>query len=47
MDPVDTSYKMLNPEADEYDRDFNEKYHDDLSKTLRFVRRFGDTSSLY
>jgi len=28
---------MFNREADEYDRDFHKKYHDDLNTTLIFV----------
>ena len=32
-------YNMFNREADEYDRDFHKKYHDDLNTTLIFVRR--------
>jgi len=30
-------YDMFNREADEYDRDFHKKYHDDLNTTLIFV----------
>ena len=30
-------YKVFNQEADEYDRDFHKKYHDDLNTTLIFV----------
>ena len=30
-------YKTFNQEADEYDRDFHKKYHDDLNTTLIFV----------
>ena len=32
-------YNMFNREADEYDRDFHKKYHDDLNTTLIFVSR--------
>lgn len=40
MDPRRHFYKMFNREADEYDRDFHKKYHDDLNTTLIFVSRF-------
>lgn len=30
-------YDAFNREADEYDRDFHKKYHDDLNTTLIFV----------
>ena len=33
-------YNMFNREADEYDRDFHQKYHDDLNTTLIFVSWF-------
>jgi len=39
-DPRRHFYKMFNREADEYDRDFHKKYHDDLNTTLIFVSRF-------
>jgi len=39
-DPRRNFYKMFNREADEYDRDFHKKYHDDLNTTLIFVSRF-------
>jgi len=37
MDTRRHFYKMFNQEADEYDRDFHKKYHDDLNTTLIFV----------
>jgi len=37
VDPRRHFYKMFNREADEYDRDFHKKYHDDLNTTLIFV----------
>lgn len=37
MDPRRHFYKMFNQEADEYDKDFHKKYHDDLNTTLIFV----------
>ena len=37
MDPRRHFYKVFNQEADEYDRDFHKKYHDDLNTTLIFV----------
>jgi len=40
VDPRRHFYKMFNREADEYDRDFHKKYHDDLNTTLIFVSRF-------
>jgi len=39
VDPRRHFYKMFNREADEYDRDFHKKYHDDLNTTLIFVSR--------
>lgn len=33
-------YKLFNREADEYDREFHNKYHDDLNTILIFVSRF-------
>jgi len=36
-DPRRHFYKVFNQEADEYDRDFHKKYHDDLNTTLIFV----------
>jgi len=40
VDPRRHFYKIFNREADEYDRDFHKKYHDDLNTTLIFVSRF-------
>jgi len=37
VDPRRHFYKTFNQEADEYDRDFHKKYHDDLNTTLIFV----------
>ena len=37
VDPRRQFYKIFNQEADEYDRPFHEKYHDDLNTTLIFV----------
>jgi len=37
VDPRRHFYKMFNQEADEYDKDFHKKYHDDLNTTLVFV----------
>jgi hypothetical protein len=37
VDPRRHFYKVFNREADEYDRDFHKKYHDDLNTTLIFV----------
>jgi len=37
VDPRRHFYKIFNQEADEYDRDFHKKYHDDLNTTLIFV----------
>lgn len=37
VDPRKHFYKMFNREADEYDRDFHQKYHDDLNTILIFV----------
>ena len=37
VDPRRHFYKMFNREADEYDKDFHSKYHDDLNTTLIFV----------
>ena len=37
MDPRRNFYKIFNQEADEYDKDFHKKYHDDLNTTLIFV----------
>ena len=37
MDARREFYKAFNQEADEYDRDFHKKYHDDLNTTLIFV----------
>ena len=37
VDPRRHFYKVFNQEADEYDRDFHKKYHDDLNTTLIFV----------
>lgn len=37
VDPRRHFYKMFNREADEYDKDFHRKYHDDLNTTLIFV----------
>ena len=36
-DPRRNFYKAFNQEADEYDKDFHKKYHDDLNTTLIFV----------
>ena len=38
-DPRRHFYKMFNREADEYDKDFHKKYHDDLNTILIFVSR--------
>lgn len=40
MDPSRRFYHAFNQEADEYDKDFHSKYHDDLNTTLIFVSRF-------
>jgi len=40
VDPRRHFYKTFNQEADEYDRDFHKKYHDDLNTTLIFVSLF-------
>jgi len=40
VDPRRHFYKTFNQEADEYDRDFHKKYHEDLNITLIFVSRF-------
>ena len=37
VDPRLHFYKMFNQEADEHDRDFHKKYHDDLNTALIFV----------
>jgi len=37
VDPRRHFYNAFNREADEYDRDFHKKYHDDLNTTLIFV----------
>ena len=37
VDPRRHFYKVFNQEADEYDRDFHKKYHDDLNTALIFV----------
>lgn len=37
VDPRRHFYKMFNREADEYDKDFHKKYHDDLNTILIFV----------
>ena len=39
VDPRQHFYQMFNREADEYDKDFHHKYHDDLNTTLIFVGR--------
>jgi hypothetical protein len=39
IDPHQHFYKMFNREADEYDKDFHHKYHDDLNTILIFVGR--------
>ena len=36
-DPRRGFYNAFNREADEYDRDFHKKYHDDLNTSLIFV----------
>ena len=41
VDPRRHFYKVFNREADEYDRDFHKKYHDDLNTTLIFVSSIG------
>jgi len=37
VDPRQHFYQVFNREADEYDKDFHHKYHDDLNTTLIFV----------
>lgn len=37
VDPRREFYNAFNREADEYDRDFHKKYHDDLNTSLIFV----------
>lgn len=37
VDPRRHFYKMFSQEADEHDKDFHKKYHDDLNTTLIFV----------
>lgn len=46
VDPRRHFYRVFNREADEYDKDFHKKYHDDLNTTLIFVscREFYQTS---
>lgn len=39
VDPRRHFYQTFNREADEYDKDFHHKYHDDLNTTLIFVSR--------
>jgi len=39
VDPRQHFYQTFNREADEYDKDFDHKYHDDLNTTLIFVGR--------
>ena len=39
VDPRRHFYDTFNREADEYDRDFHKKSHDDLNTTLIFVSR--------
>ena len=37
QDPRTRFHEQFRKEADEYDRDFHKKYHDDLNTTLIFV----------
>ncbi|KAF9782708.1 hypothetical protein BJ322DRAFT_1072149 [Thelephora terrestris] len=47
VDPRRHFYKMFNREADEYDKDFHNKYHDDLNTTLIFAGLFSAVASAF
>ncbi|KAF9782694.1 hypothetical protein BJ322DRAFT_1142987, partial [Thelephora terrestris] len=47
VDPRRHFYKMFNREADEYDKDFHRKSHDDLNTTLIFAGLFSAVASAF
>ncbi|KAF9649336.1 hypothetical protein BDM02DRAFT_1866934 [Thelephora ganbajun] len=47
VDPRRHFYRMFNQEADDYDKDFHKKYHDDLNTTLVFAGLFSGVASAF
>ncbi|KAF9649334.1 hypothetical protein BDM02DRAFT_1867150 [Thelephora ganbajun] len=47
VDPRRHFYNMFNREADDYDKDFHKKYHDDLNTSLIFAGLFSGVASAF